>query len=206
LNIQSVISNSFHIYIHYYEEIAIFPGSIGGYIDFGDVVEIAIVNDSITHINPSIPSVPSYMPELAFFSVTQLPNGDVLLAGGYTTVIPPGYTTIREPGVVSNEYLHYRKGSNQWEKVATMKIARYGHASVLIDGHLLTTGGINWDNGTHGYKSDLEKFSFESGVKEMKKMPIALKSHTATMFGNNKMLICGGETSESVKIFCIIEK
>ena len=117
-----------------------------------------------------------------------------MLAGGYEAPTPR---------VISNEYLHYRKGSDQWEKVATMKIARYGHASVLIDGYLYTTGGIS---SYRDYKSNLEKFSFERGVKEMKKMPIALKSHTATMFGNNKMLICGGETSEWVKIICIIEK
>ena len=81
------------------EEIAIFPGSIGGYVDFGDVVEIAIVNDSITHLKPSIPDLPCS--GLEGFSVTQLPNGDVLLAGG----VELSCFSVD----MSDEYFHYRK-------------------------------------------------------------------------------------------------
>ena len=138
----------------------------------------------VSHLSPSIPPLPFYMSDLEHFSVTQLSNGDVLLAGG---VIRSCFSFD-----LSDKYLHYRKGSSQWEKVATMKTARYDHTSVLIDGYLFTAGGID---SFGDYKSDLEKFSFEGGVKEKKKMPIALKCHTATTFGNHKMLICGGQTT-----------
>ena len=70
-------------------------------------------------------------------------------------------------------------------------MARYQHASLLIDGNLFTTGGID---SSDKYTSSLEKFSFEGGAEKKEKMPIALKCHTATMFGNHKMLICGGQT------------
>ena len=72
-----------------------------------------------------------------------------------------------------------------------MKVARYQHTSLFIDGCLLTAGGID---SFGDYTSHLEKFSFEGGVEQKKKMPIELKCHTATMFGNHKMLICGGQT------------
>lgn len=38
----------------------------------------------------------------------------------------------------------------------------------------------------------LEQFSFESGTKDRKELPIALYGHTATVFNDHKMLICGG--------------
>ena len=81
-------------------------------------------------------------------------------------------------------------------------MARHQYASVLIDGCLFTTGGIdlldeyNWyDDRKSIITSHLEKFSFPGGVEKKKNMPIALTCHTATMFGKNKMLICGGQTS-----------
>ena len=73
-----------------------------------------------------------------------------------------------------------------------MKMARHQYASVLINGRLFTTGGID---SFGDYTSNLEKFSFAGGVEEKKNMPIALTCHTATMFGKHKMLVCGGHTS-----------
>ena len=170
------------IYINFFVEITIFRGSLEGSI--GEIEEIAIVNDSISNLNSSITHLPFYLRRLAFFSVAQLPNGDILLAGGLKTDCISSFK--------SDEYLHYRNGSNEWTLVATMKVARYQHTSLLIDGCLFTAGGIDsFDD----YTSHLEKFSFEGGVEQKKKMPIALKCHTATMFGNHKMLICGGQTS-----------
>ena len=91
----------------------------------------------------------------------------------------------------SDEYLLYTKGSSQWTKVGTMKKKRYGHSSVLIEDRLHTTGGFK---NTRYYKITTrhEQFSFDEGVKEMKEMPIPLLNHTATTFGKNKMIVCGG--------------
>ena len=159
-----------------------------------DVDEIAIVNDSISHVIPSIPSLP-YLGFLGgsdkiFYGGTQLPNGDLLLAGG-------GLVHSENLPIINyhhhRNYYHYRKGSNYWEILGTMKMARHQYASVLIDGCLFTSGGID-RFGNH--TSYLEKFSFEGGVEEKKSMPIALTCHTATVFGKYKMLVCGGQTSE----------
>ena len=97
-------------------------------------------------------------------------------------------------------YYHYKNGSNQWKKVGTMKMAREGHASVLIDGSLFTTGGSYLPYVYATYISDLsnnEEFSFEGGLKDRKEMPIELASHTATVIGKHTMLICGGMSKVS---------
>ena len=146
------------------------------------VDEIAIVNDSISHLIPSIPSLPCLDPNRPeiFYRGAQLPNGDILLAGG-------------EMGGCCR-YLHYTKGSDQWKIAGTMKKARHQHTSVLIDACLLTTGGIEMFSGGD-CTSYLEKFSFTEEVEEKKNLPISLTCHTATVFGKNKMLISGGRTS-----------
>ena len=157
------------------------------------------MNDSIARLIPSIPSLPclGYRSDknLIFYCGIQLHNGDFLLAGG---TLVHGCTGAEN----CYWYLHYRKGTNRWEILETMNMARHQYASVLIDGCLFTTGGI--DLSLHEYSfynrnstitSYVEKFSFEGGIEEKKNMPIALAYHTATMFGNYKMLVCGGQTS-----------
>ena len=116
---------------------------------------------------------------------TQLPNGDSLIVGGGLLRNCTGFENCYW-------YLYHRIGSNQWKIVGTMKMPRSQYASVLIDGCLFTSGGID-SFGNH--TSYLEKFSFTGGVEDKKSIPIALSHHTATMFGKNKLLICGGQTS-----------
>ena len=108
---------------------------------------------------------------------TQLSNNDLLLCGGSTN------------RVESNEYLFYKNGSKKWTKAGTMKRARNSHSSALIEDYLFTPGGWDWESGKTSYH---EEFSIHGGVKEREKMPIGLRGHTATPFGNNKMMICGG--------------
>ena len=144
---------------------------------------ISIQKDSISRINSSIPSLPKVLWGLRG---TQLPNGDLLVCGGVT-------------GMGISEYRHYKEGSNQWTKVGTMKGARSLHSSVWIDGRLLVTGGVNSSNKKTSYH---EEFSFDGGVKERKELPIALYSHTATIFGQNGMIVSGGFNERNVsKIF-----
>ena len=109
----------------------------------------------------------------------QLPNGDLLISGGVNT----------SRSGASGEYLHYKEGTNQWKLVGTMKWARSGHSSVLIDGNLLTTGGLN---SSEKFVSKHEEFSIKGGVKKRKMMPIKLHSHAATVFDKQYMLISGG--------------
>ena len=104
--------------------------------------------------------------------------------------------------VCNDEILHYKIGSNQWNKVGTMKNVRYNHSSVWMDGFLLTSGGEETVESFMNNRREIEhirktvshheEFSLEEGVKERKELPIVLKCHTATRFGRHKVIICGG--------------
>ena len=129
-------------------------------------------------MDSTIPSLPKTLYGL---TGTQIPNGDLLVCGE------------RIWSDDSNEYLHYKEGSNQWQKVGTMKTGRRGHSLVWIDDRLLTTGGSNFSRIVSGnVASHLEEFSFDGGAQQRKKMPIGLKYHTATVFDQHKMIVCGG--------------
>ena len=137
--------------------------------------EISIINDSLFHIKKAPSSL------LAAWSIgakfTQLPNGYWLVCGGCISKI------------MKSEYRLFKQGPNQWTKFGTMQNAIWEHASVYIDGALLTTGGVDLSRNAISHH---EHFSFEGGVKNRKELPIALRRHRATIFGNHKMLISGG--------------
>ena len=137
----------------------------------------------MSRLNSSIPSLPKRLERLGG---AQLPNGDLLISGG-------GKGTR-----CNDEYLHYKYGSDQWKLVGSMKWARYGHSSVLIDGILLTTGGFD---SSANFVSNHEEFSIKGGVKERKTMPIKLHNHAATVFGKHTMLITGGEDNKVKKTY-----
>ena len=133
-------------------------------------------------INLGIPALPKDLQTLG--GGAQLPNGDLLISGG-------GPFSIWND--TSHEYFHYKDGSNQWKKVGTMKRARFGHSSVLIDGNLLTTGGRDLQcASSEKLLSNHEQFSIKGGVKDRTNMPIALKNHAAAVFGKHTILISGG--------------
>ena len=148
---------------------------------------ISIITDSIVLNDPVIPPLPK---ELAALGGTQLPNGDLLLCGGIFVEEFEDQSSDESEDFpdCSDEYLSYKSGSSQWTKVGTMKKKRYGHSSVLIEDRLHTIGGFYNTKITSRH----EQFSINEGVKEMKEMPIALENHTATTFGKNKMIVCGG--------------
>ena len=147
----------------------------------------------MSQINSVIPSLPTGLGRLAG---AQLPNGDLMISGGCDN------TESR----YHDGYYHYKKGSNQWEKVGTMHGGREGRSSVFIDGSLFTTGGYFETNfetswGEPHHLSIHEEFSIKDGMKLRKDMSIGLSGHTATVFDKQRMLICGGETEVSI-IFC----
>ena len=148
-----------------------------------DVELISITEDSVSHLNSSIPSLPR---EISALKGIHLSNGDFVVSGGYMTY---GGMMNNYREVCNDEYLHYKQGSNQWTKVGTMKIARRNHSSVWIDGCLLTTGGVltDWEP-----IANHEEFSLHGGVKERKEMPIALFGHSSTVIDERKILVCGG--------------
>ena len=164
----------------------------GTYLCLEEFEVISILKDSMSQSNSLIPSLATGLARLAG---AQLPNGDLMISGGC-------YET---ESLYNYGYYHYKKGSNQWQKVGTMNGAREGHSSVFIDGGLFTTGGYfetHFQNGglCGSHLSSNEEFSIKEGMKLRKEMPIGLSSHTATVFGKHTMLICGGIAKVS-KIF-----
>ena len=144
-----------------------------------DVEVISMLKGSMSLINLGIPSLPRHLKRLGG---AQLPNGDLLISGG----------AMSKTSGWNDEYFHYKEGSNQWEKVGTMKRARLGHSSVLIDGNLLTAGGCDWLDSSAKLLSNHEEFSINGGEKERTNMPIALTHHAAAVFGKHTILISGG--------------
>ena len=170
-----------------------YPGNITDHVEV-----ISIIQDAISHINSPIPSLPK---KLAHLSGAQLPNGNLVICGGRKRFDDNYSASITEDIQYSDEYFHCEVGSNQWTKVGNMKHNRAFHSSVLLDGCLITTGG--WSNlsqpgATSLYLESLERlsnleiFSRHRDVLEMKEMPVALSDHTTTMFGKNRILVCGG--------------
>ena len=152
-----------------------------------DIEVISIIKDSIVLDIPVIPPLPKDFLKLRG---AQLPNGDLLLCGGIFVGEPlPGACHKFQDW--SDEYLIYMNASSQWTKVGTMKNKKFSHSSVLIEDRLHTMGGYCNSKITSRH----DQFSFGEGVKEMKEMPIPLINHTATTFGKNKMIVCGGNVS-----------
>ena len=173
-------------------EIAVIGG--GGNAHMHNVEVISIVKGTVYQTHKTIPLLPK---SLSGFGGTQLPNGDLLLCGGWAQ---SGGRRISH----HSEYLLYKRGSNKWTKVQNMTSERYFHASVFIDGYILTTGGLD---SSRKPVSVHEQFSIEEGLKKKKELPIALKGHTATLFGPHKIIICGGmyECGVSKPVFQINE-
>jgi len=153
---------------------------------------ISIINNSVSLVDKSIPLLPQ---GLKCLSGVQLSNGDLLLSGG------------RSEYETSNDYLHFKIGTNRWEKVGSIS-SIWNHSSVLLEDCMFTTGGYYSSDSDdeygqwYGTASDCdfslnEKFSIEDGVKDKKRMPIELSGHTATKFGQHKMIVCGGSFYKS---------
>ena len=126
---------------------------------------------------------------------TQLPNGD-LLVYGFSRFERRSYSIM---------FYHYQAESNKWRKIEPLwGVSRSGHSSVFIDGQMFSMGGDQTTNACYApedYRSTHhEAFSIEGRVKQRKKMPIGIAFHTATIFGENRMLISGGSIKQVSKI------
>ena len=157
---------------------------IGGYdrVDYEqdsmlkDVEVIAILNDSVSYVNKTIPPLPHRMDSLRG---AQLSNGNLILCGGRRAFNHE----------MNNQYLLFQDGSSQWNKIGKMKEPRFDHSSVFMDGRLFTCGGWTSADITTSHH---EAFSLDAGVNKKKEMPEALRGHSASKIGQHKMLICGG--------------
>ena len=136
-----------------------------------DVEMISIVNGSVLNVNTAIPPLPKM-----YFSITgaALPNGNLLVRG---------------ENEYFDEYLIFKNGSNQWKKIGFSEMSLSYPSSVLIDGRFFTFG---LHCSTKYELSHHVEFSFDGIVKERRKLPIGLRNHTATILGQQEIIICGG--------------
>jgi len=112
-------------------------------------------------------------------TATLLPNGRVLISGGYT---PSGRTTSAEL---------YDPVTGTWSLAESMITARFGHtATLLSNGKVLVAGGSDGNGGAY---TQAELYDPATGSwSATGPLVKAVVSQTATLLPNGKVLVAGG--------------
>ena len=185
---------SFQIFI---SDIAIIGGNDMVYYSEKDVEVISIKYDSMSLVNTTFRPLPMTLKGLRG---TQLPNNDLLVSGGSIMVIDQHISYLTEVSGISDTYLLYNHASKQWKEVGKMKMSRFNHSSVLLNGCVFSCGGDRSYSSRpdllrpdkHQKTSSHEVISLDGIVKERKELPIALSHHTANKINETEYMICGG--------------
>jgi N-acetylneuraminic acid mutarotase len=118
----------------------------------------------------------------ASHTATLLPNGKVLVAGGFQTVGGD------EPPEASAEI--YDPASDSWSSAAHMATGRETHTATLLDdGKVLVAGGTD-STLTEIYDPATDSWSGAGS------MAIARAFHTATLLPNGRVLVAGGNNGQ----------
>ncbi len=118
-------------------------------------------------------------------TATRLPDGRVLVAGGYNEPDP------RVAGTWLNSAEIYDRASNTWTTVAPMLAARSSHTATLLpNGKVLVVGG----NGP-SLLSSAEIYDPVANTWSTAGNAGARDSHTATLLANGMVLVVGGSGS-----------
>lgn len=133
-----------------------------------------------TYAAPYTWSAAADMPyERESHTLTLLPNGKVLMAGGTASAGPRSETAI------------YTRSSNTWAAAAPMMYDRALHrATLLRDGRILVTGG--WNNSPGGLATEI--YTPSTGTwSAAAPMSQARSYHTATLLLDGRVLVTGGD-------------
>lgn len=111
-------------------------------------------------------------------TATLLPNGRVLVAGGYDDTRTLATAESFDPG------------AGIWSGVGPMHESRFFHTATLLpDGRVLVVGGEYGG----GYRATAELFAPATGTwTPTGSMGVARSGHTATLLPNGKVLVAGG--------------
>ncbi len=113
-------------------------------------------------------------------TATLLPNGKVLVVGGYFGSI---YVTATAE--------LYDPVTGAWTSTGSLITARASHTATLLkNGKVLVAGGFNYDI---GYLASVELYDPASGAwTTTSSLASAAGQRTATLLGNGKVLVAGG--------------
>ncbi len=126
----------------------------------------------------------------AFPLVTLLPNGNVLIAGGFTGINLDG-AFIGE--LSSAEVFDPSQGEHgEFRPTGNMIVPRgFGSATPLANGMVLMAGGSPSSATAELYDPDTETFSLANGIMNQLRL-----SHSATMLPSGKVLLSGGAVAQ----------
>jgi Kelch motif protein/galactose oxidase-like protein/Big-like domain-containing protein len=126
-------------------------------------------------------------------TATLLPNGQVLLAGGF---VDDAWDCLGSYS--SNMTLLYDSVAGVFSQPGNLTTARGGHtATLLMNGKVLVAGGADQDPGGTGTAS-AELYDPSTGAfTQTGSMAVARFRHTATLLQNGKVLITGGTSLDS---------
>ena len=118
----------------------------------------------------------------AYHTVTQLPNGKILVAGGWNSTGGGTYLASAEL---------YDPVATTWSPTGGMAAARYNHTATLLpNGKVLVVGGFNNSN---GYLASAELYDPATGAWSPAASMASVRAyHTATLLGNGLVLVAGG--------------
>src|SRR5438067_42723 len=125
-------------------------------------------------------------------TATLLPNGKVLIAGGFR-IDPVSHDLVY---LTSAEL--YDPATGTFSATGNLATGRAGHTATLLpNGKVLITGGANFNVAT-GYVRSAELYDPATGLfTPTGSLLTARNRHTATLLQNGKVLIAGGKGSDS---------
>jgi len=111
-------------------------------------------------------------------TATLLPNGKVLVVGGYGSSSSLATAEVYDPA------------TGTWSATGSMSTARYQHTAVLLpNGQVLVMGGYNY----YGSLATAEVYDPATGTwSTTGSMAAGRYGHTATLLPNSKVLVAGG--------------
>ncbi|MEO7298345.1 MAG: kelch repeat-containing protein [Verrucomicrobiota bacterium] len=125
-------------------------------------------------------------------TATLLPNGKVLVAGGYI-----------QGGFVGNDLEVFDPATGVWTYTGNLRSGRDNHTATLLpNGKVLIAGGNSFSG---GYLANTELFDPATGASiATNSMNTTRTLHTATLLANGKVLVTGGGNSSAYHSSCEI--
>ena len=124
------------------------------------------------------------------FTATLLPNGKVLVVGGYTPV----------PQTILNSAELYDPSTGTWSFTGSLNAPRLAHSATLLqNGKVLVAGGVYNISPPVGnfFAETTELYDPVTGAwSPTGNLNVVRLGHTATLLSNGKILIAGGGRSE----------